>query len=102
MVLDRDERVLQVGGDLRQRHVVAVLVQPEPARTVRREKPRVADAALQAGNGVRLSERPGEHERAQDDERPEHDRGDSIAQARPVSQLQLFRPRTWSANDSMK
>ena len=49
MILDRDERVLQVGGNVAQRHVLPLLVHPEPAPAVGGEEPRVADAAASAG-----------------------------------------------------
>ena len=40
VILDGDERVLQVGRDLGERHVVPLLVQAEPAAAVGGEEPR--------------------------------------------------------------
>ena len=68
VILDRDERVLQVLGNLAERHVAAVLVHPEPAPAVGGEKPRVADAARQPVHGVALPQQPRHGERRDDDQ----------------------------------
>ncbi len=59
VVLDRDEGVLQVLGNLAERHVAPVLVHPEPAPAVGGEEPGVADAARQPVDGVALAHEPG-------------------------------------------
>ena len=88
VILDRDERVLQVLGNLVERHVAAVLVHPEPAAAVGREKPRVADAARQAVHGLALAQQPRHGERRGDDQhREEH------AAARSRTIPRTFDPR---------
>ena len=80
VVLDGDERVLQVGRDVGKRDVPPVLVHAEPASAVGREKPGVADAAPQLVDRPRLPQRPRHGDRREHDERAEDDRGDAIAQ----------------------
>ena len=63
VILDRDECVPQVLGNLAERHVAPVLVHPEPAPAVSREKPGVANAARQAVHGVALAHEPRDRER---------------------------------------
>ena len=50
MVLDRDDGVLQIGGDAGERHVAPLLVEPEPRLAVGRVEHRVADAPAQAAD----------------------------------------------------
>ena len=57
-VLDRDDRVLQVGRDLGERHVVPLFVEPEPRLAVRAVEHRVADAARQAMHGHGVARQP--------------------------------------------
>src|SRR4029079_15640809 len=65
MILAGDERVLQVRGNVGERHVLAVLVHPEPGPPVGGEEPGVADAAPQFVDGPCLPQRPGERDRGQ-------------------------------------
>ena len=67
VILDRDERVLQVLGNLAERYVPPVLVHAEPAPAVGREKPRIADPARQPVNGITLTQQPRHRERREDD-----------------------------------
>ena len=79
VILDRDERVLQVGGNVRERHVLPVLVHAEPPAAVGGEKPRVADAATELVDSPGLAQGPRQRDCGENDERSE-DRGrDSIA-----------------------
>ena len=71
VILDGDEGVLQVRRDLRDRHVVALLVEAEPAAAVGGVEPGVADAARQLVDGVALLGEPAERDRGDDDERVE-------------------------------
>ena len=64
VILDRDERVLQVDRDLGERHVLMVLVHAEPAPAVGGQEPGVADAARQPMDRVALPEHPGHGDRA--------------------------------------
>ena len=57
-ILDRDDRVLQVGRDLVERDVVPLLVEPEPRLAVGAVEHRVADAARQAVHGDRVARQP--------------------------------------------
>ena len=79
VILDGDERVLEVGRDVGKRHVLPVLVHPKPPAAVGREEPRVADAEAELMNGPCLTKGPRQRHGRQDDERPEDDRSDSIA-----------------------
>ena len=58
MVFYRDEGVLQVRRDVGQRHVLPLLIHPEPFLAVRGEEPCVADAARQPVDGVALTHGP--------------------------------------------
>ncbi len=80
MVLDRDERVLEMFRDFTERHVTPVLVEPEPSPAVRGEKPGVADAAGQTINRMTLAEEPRHAHRGEDDEDGEDGAGDAVAQ----------------------
>ena len=114
VIFDGDERVLKVGWDLGERHVLTVLVHPEPAGAVGSQEPGVANAALQAGDGIRLPERPRQRDRAHDDEDGEDDAGNAVADPHPRRVHEAFRPgrgrspsavawrRPWRAKDSMK
>ena len=79
VILDGDEGVLQVLGNLGERDVAAMLVHPEPAPPISREEPRVAHTARQPVHRVALPEQPRNRERGEDDQRGEHDSGDPIA-----------------------
>ena len=46
-IFDCDDRVLQIGRNLRERHIVALLVEPEPRLAVGAVEDGVADAARQ-------------------------------------------------------
>ena len=54
-ILDGDDGVLQVGGDLVERDVVPLLVEPEPRLAVGAVEHRVADAARQPVDARRRS-----------------------------------------------
>jgi hypothetical protein len=56
MILDRDEGVLEMDRDVRQRHVLVVLVHPEPLPAVGRQEPGVPHAAGEPVHGVPLPE----------------------------------------------
>jgi hypothetical protein len=58
LVLDRDDRVLQIGRDLRQLDVVPLLVESEPDLAVAVEKDRVADTARQTMDDDRGTPQP--------------------------------------------
>ncbi len=58
-----------------------LLVHPEPAGPVGGEEPGVSDAPAQPVHGLRLAQRPGEPDRGDNDENPEDDGGDAIADA---------------------
>jgi hypothetical protein len=51
-ILDGDDRMLQILGDRRQRHIVALLVEPEPGLSVRIVEHRVADAPGQPADAT--------------------------------------------------
>ena len=57
MILDGDERVLQMERDVGERHVLMVLVHPEPAPAVGGQEPGVTHAPRQAVHRVALPER---------------------------------------------
>ena len=67
VILDGDDRVFQVGGNLGQRDVAALLVEPEPVPAVAVEEHRVADAAIQLVNGPAVARRPGDGHQAGND-----------------------------------
>jgi hypothetical protein len=81
MILDGDERVLEVSRDGGKRHVLPVLVHAKPSAAIGREEPGVADAPAELMNSPCFTERPGQRHGREDDERPEDDRGDSIARS---------------------
>ena len=74
MVLDRDERVLQVGGNVSERHVLPVLVHPEPPLAVRCKEPRVTDSPGEPIDRVALSHDP--HHADCGCNRQDHENGD--------------------------
>ena len=80
VVLDRDERVPQVLGDLAERDVAPLLVHPEPAPAVGGEEPGVAHAARQPVHGVALPHEPGDGKRRHDDQDGEEDGGGPVAE----------------------
>ena len=57
-ILDGDDRVLQVGGDVVETDVVALFVEPEPRLAVGAGEDRVADAAGQPMYGARVARHP--------------------------------------------
>ena len=57
-ILDRDDRVLQIGGDLVERDVVPLFVEPEPRLAVGAVEHGVADAARQAVHGDGVARQP--------------------------------------------
>ena len=73
MILDRDERVLEVGGNVSERHVLPVLVHPEPPLAVRGQKPCVADSPGEPIDRVALSHDPHHADRGRD--RQNHENG---------------------------
>ena len=79
VILDGDERVLQVDRDVGERHVLMVLVHPEPAPAVGGQEPGVADAARQPVHRVALPEHPRHRDRGEDDERDEDHREHAVA-----------------------
>ena len=101
MVLDRHERVLEVGRDVGEGDVEPVLVHPEPPRPVRRQEPRVPHPAPQLVHGPRLAQGPGERDGGQHHEDAEDRGGDPVAHApgdgRPAHQRVRLACRT---NDS--
>ena len=68
VILDGDERVLQVRRDRRDRHVVPLLVETKPAAAIGGVKPRVADAARQLIDRITLRGEPAEGDRRHHDE----------------------------------
>ena len=58
VILDRDHRVLEVGGDLLERHVAPLLVEPEPRPAGGVVEDRVADAAIQLVDRPGVPDRP--------------------------------------------
>ena len=75
VVLDRDERVLQVRRDRGERHVVPLLVEAEPRPAVGGVEPGVADAAGQLVDGVALLAEPPDAERGDSDHHVEQEPG---------------------------
>ena len=71
VILDRDDRVLEVGGNRFERHVAALFVEPEPGPPGGVVEHGVADAAIQ------LVDRPGVPARPHD--RHHHGRDDDAA-----------------------
>ena len=93
VVLDGDERLLQVQRDVGERHVLVVLVHAEPAPAVGRQEPGVADAARQPMDGIALAEHPGHRDRGEDDQRHEDHREHPVAH--PPRPQRYRHPQAW-------
>ena len=81
VVLDRDEGVLEVLGDLAQRDIASMLVHPEPAPAIGGEKPGVPNAPRQSVHGVTLADKPGHREGRRHDEHGIDSRRGAVAPA---------------------
>ena len=86
VILDRDERMLQIQRNVGEEHVLSAFVHPEPWAAVRRHEPGVAHSAPQLVDGPRLLQGPRERDRDQDHQRPENTRGNPVAG--PASHVQ--------------
>ena len=73
MIFYRDERVLEVGGDVSERHVLPVLVHPEPPLAVRGQEPCVPDSPGEPIDRVALSHDPHHADRGRN--RQNHENG---------------------------
>ena len=100
MILDGDERVLEVKRDVGERDVPPVLVHAEPPAAVGGEKPGVADAAAKLVDRPGLTQRPRQRDGGQDHQGAEDDRGDPIAQVRTGSNHCRRPRRAFRASDS--
>ena len=70
-ILDRDDRVLKVGRDVGQQHIVALLVEAEPLPAVGAVEHRVADAAREPVDDDGVARQPHGRQRPEDDQRAE-------------------------------
>ena len=68
MILGRDHRVLEIRGDVVERHVTTLLVHPEPGAAIGGIEPRVADAPPQLEDGPSLAHGPHDRDCGQRDE----------------------------------
>jgi hypothetical protein len=103
VILDGDERMLEVFGDLGERNVAPVFVHPEPAASVGGEEPRVADAARQAVDGPALPKEPRDADDGEDHQDREEARGNPVAngvRARSHVLSEGRGARRWSTADS--
>jgi hypothetical protein len=82
MILDGNERMLEVDGNLGERHVLTVFIHPEPPPAVRGKEPCVAHAPPQLVHGPGLPQRPGQADRRRDDEHAEYGGGYPIPHPR--------------------
>src|SRR5476651_1979066 len=92
-ILDGDHRVLQVGRDLVERYVVALLVEPEPRLAVRAVEHGVADAARQAMDRHGISRQPDAGDHAAGDQCEQERQRDPVGPAARPQQAQRAPPR---------
>ena len=88
VILDGDDGVLQVGGDLVQRDVVTLLVEAEPGLAVGAVEHGVADPARQPVHGDRVARQPDARHRAADDQRGDERQRDPVGDAARPQQVQ--------------
>ena len=87
MVLDRDHGVAQEGGDLREAHVPAVLVQREPGLPVRAVEHGVADAPGQATDREVVLDGPPDAVEGEEGGREGDGKGETLHRGRGTGQV---------------
>ncbi len=87
-IFDRDHRVLHERRNLRERHVVALLVQPEPRLSVGAVKNGIADAARQPMHRDGVPRQPPRGHAGEKDERANERDGDPVPATSRPKQLQ--------------
>ena len=80
-VFDRDDGVLKVLGNLRERNIVALLVEAEPRLTVGAVEDRIADSTCQPVDDDGVSRQPDGGNRSGDDQRDEKRERDPVEPA---------------------
>ena len=91
-ILDGDHRVLQIDGDVVERHVVPLLVEPEPWLAVGAVEDRVADPPRQPMHGDGVSRQPDGRHTGRGDEREEQRERDPLGPPARPEQVQERSP----------
>ena len=91
-VLDGDDRVLQIGGDLVERDVVPLFVEPEPRLAVGAVEHRVADAARQPMDRDGVARQPDAGDGGAADQRDQQRQRDPVGPAPRAQQAQCGSP----------
>jgi len=91
-ILDRDDGMLQIRGDVVERHVVALLVEAEPRLAVCAVEHRVADAAREPVHGHRVPRQPHGGDAGRHDQPEQQRERDPLGESTRPEQVQERSP----------